>query len=209
MVLWNGHPERAQMAHEHARRPLLDDRHAHPEIEQRGRRLVWVARAHRDGDLLAVADGDGRVGQRLAGEAARLRLVGAVWGRVGGPKLRAVVEVVDGDRVLRRVVAHRERGERCRTAGLRRQAGPGGPEHPRGADGVEVELVGGDRHVRRGGLAVEQQGEVVGREDLAERDRRAEVGHGADEAVVDTEAAQGAVDVLAERVRARAGDHRR
>ena len=50
----------------------LDDRHAHAELEQRvGRRLgsrVPVG----DLDLVAVADGDGRVAERLARPAARL-----------------------------------------------------------------------------------------------------------------------------------------
>ena len=43
---------------------------------------------------------------------------------------------------------------------------------PRGADRVEVELVRADLEVRRLGVAVEVEREVVGREDLAERDRR-------------------------------------
>ena len=105
-----------------------------------------------------------------------------------GPEHRAVVEVVD--RHPRRPRALLQRRERRGAARLGRQPGPGRPEHARLADRVEVELVRRHGHVGRLRLAVEQQREVVGREDLAEHDRRAQRRVRADERVVDAEAAQ-------------------
>ena len=167
--------------------PCLTIGDAHAELEQRRRRLVRVARPDGDRHLVAVADRDGRVAQRLARPAAGLGLV--------GPEHRPVVEVVDRDRVLARVVARLERGERGAAARLGRQPGARRPEHARGADRVEVELVGRDRHVRRRRLAVEEQREVVRRVDLAEHDRRAQRRVRPDPAVVDAEAAQRAAHV--------------
>jgi hypothetical protein len=86
------------------------------------------------------------------------------------------------------------------------EAGDGHPEHARAPYGVEVELVRRDLEVRRLGLAVEVEREVVGREDLAERHRRREPGHRGDVAVVHAEALEGVVQELAERVGARPGD---
>ena len=77
----------------------------------------------------------------------------------------------------------------------------------RGADRVEVELVGADLEVGRLGVAVEVEREVVGREDLAERERRGQARHAGHVAVVDAEAAQRVVQEEAEGIVARAGDH--
>ena len=83
---------------------------------------------------------------------------------------------------------------------------PVDPEDVGRRDRVEVELVGPDLEVGRGREPVEVEREVVGREDLAERHRRAAgPGTADDEPVVDAEAAQGLVDVAAERVRRRCG----
>ena len=120
------------------------------------------------------------------------------------PEHRAVVEVEHRDPVA---AARLERGERGAAARLLREPGDGGPEHARGADRVEVELLGTDLEIGRLGLTVEVQREVVGREDLAERDRRGEALDRRDVAVVDAEAAQRVVQELAERVLARARDH--
>ena len=73
---------------------------------------------------------------------------------------------------------------------------------------VEVHLIGVDLHVRSGGPPVEVEREVVGREDLAEGHRGRQAGHGGHVAVVDPEAAQSVVQVLAEGVLAGAGDDR-
>jgi len=65
---------------------------------------------------------------------------------------------------------------------------------------VGVEVRHRQLQVGRAGLPVEQQREVVGRVDLAERQRRAQRGVDADVAIVDTELAQCAPAVDAERV---------
>ena len=182
-------------AREHALGPALDDRDLHAQLEQRRRRLVRVARADGDLDLVTVADRHGRVPERLARPPAGLGLV--------GPEHRPVVEVVDGDRAL----ASGQRSQRGLAARLRGQPGAGGPEHLRGPDRVEVQLARLDRHVRRRRLAVEQQREVVRRVDLAEHHRRAQRRVRADPAVVDAEAAQRAAHVRAERIVADLRDH--
>ena len=184
-------------AREDALRAALDDRELDAELEQRGGRLLGVARPGHHGRLVAVADRHGGVLQRELRPAAGLGLV--------GPEHRPVVEVVDGDPA---VVAGGERGERRAAARLLRQAGAGGPEHARGADRVVVELVGGDRHVGRRRLPVEEQREVVGREDLAEHDRRAQRRVGADPPRVDAEALERLAHERAERVVADLGDDR-
>ena len=83
-----------------------------------------------------------------------------------------------------------QRRQRRRAAGLLAEAGAGHPQDPGVADRVEVQLLDRDLQVRRLRLAVEEQREVVGRVDLAERQRRAQRGVDADEAVVDAELAQ-------------------
>ena len=64
---------RSRVRDQHARRALLDDRDLDAELEQRVGGRVRVARADGDLDLFAVADGDGRVPQRLAGVAVASR----------------------------------------------------------------------------------------------------------------------------------------
>jgi hypothetical protein len=102
-----------------------------------------------------------------------------------------------------------QRAERRSPAGLVGQAGAGGPEHPRAADGVEIEVLEPKPHVGRRGLAVEQEREVIGRVQLTEDDRRAELGIGSHEAVIHPESAQALPDVGPEPVGADSGDHRR
>ena len=180
-------------ARQHARRALLDDR----EIQALGRRRrARVAAADRRVPLVEVADRDRRVRERLrglAGDLARL------------PEHRAVVEVEHRDPPA---AASLQRRERRRAAGLLREPGPGDPEHARRPDRLEVELFGANLEIRRLRLAVEVQREVVGREDLAERQRRVQALDRRDVAVVDAEPAQRVVQELAERVRPRARDHR-
>jgi hypothetical protein len=189
--------ELVRRAGEHALGPALDDRQAHAEVEQPLGGLERVARADRDLDLVAVAHRDGRVRER------RPRLAAGLVGV--GPEHRPVVEVVDRDPLA----AGRERGERRRPARLGRQPGAGRPEHARGADRVEVELVGREREVGRRRLAVEEQREVVGRVDLAEREWGAQRRVRGDEARVDPEALEVAAQVAPERVVPDLRDHRR
>jgi hypothetical protein len=83
------------------------------------------------------------------------------------------------------------------------------PEHPGGAEGVQVEILRADLQVRSGGPAtVEVQREVVRGEDLAEGDLGLHAGYGAHPAVVDAEARQRAVQVAPEGVVTGAGDDR-
>src|SRR4029450_13083902 len=83
-----------------------------------------------------------------------------------------------------------------------------GDPDPARPDRLQIQLLGADLEVGGLGEAVEVEREVVRREDLAEGDRGRQAGHGGDEAVVDPEAAQGVVQVLAEGVLAGAGDDR-
>ena len=81
-------------------------------------------------------------------------------------------------------------------AGLRRQTGARGPEHPARPHLVEIDLLGGDGHVGCGRLAVEEKREVVRWEQLAEDHRGAQRGVGSHEAVVDAEPSQGPAHVI-------------
>ena len=101
-----------------------------------------------------------------------------------------------------------ERGVVGGPAGLLAQAGDGEPEHPGGAHRVEVELGRLDVEVGSLGLAVEVEREVVGREDLAERDRGLQSGIGRDVAVVHSEPVEFPEQVAAERVVADPRDQR-
>ena len=90
--------------------------------------------------------------------------------------------------------------------GLLAQARGGDPEDPGPAHGVEGDVVLGQLQVGGGGLAVEVQGEVVGREDLAECHRGVELGLGHDVVVVDAQAAHLGAHEPPEGVVADAGD---
>ena len=90
--------------------------------------------------------------------------------------------------------------------GLLAQARGGDPEDPGPAHGVEGDVVLGQLQVGGGGLAVEVQGEVVGREDLAEGHRGVELRLGHDVVVVDAQAAHLGAHEPPEGVVADAGD---
>ncbi len=121
------------------------------------------------------------------------------------PEHRPPVQVEHRGAALRPVP---QRRKRRRATGLLGQSGAGHPEDARLGDRVEVQFVGVDLQVRRLGLAVEVQREVVRREDLAEGHRRRVLLDGAHPAVVDVESLERLVDVLAERVGPGAADHR-
>ena len=89
---------------------------------------------------------------------------------------------------------------------LVRQPGHRGPEDARVRDGVERHLVGLHHEVRRLGVAVEVEREVVRREHLAEGHRGRQALDGGDEAIVDAEAQQLAVHEPPEGVVPGAGD---
>src|SRR5215217_1440365 len=146
---------------EDAARALLDDGELHPGVEQRVGGAVGVGLADGDLALLAVADGDGHVGE------GRPHLGRGLLRR--GPEHGPVVEVEHGVPAAAPGLPRRVVG---RPAGLLGQAGDRRPEQPGVADGREVKVLRADLQVRGGGPAVEVQREVVGREDLAEGDRR-------------------------------------
>jgi hypothetical protein len=123
----------------------------------------------------------------------------------GGPEHRPVVQVEDGDARLGPGLEGVEGGAAARLLG---EAGDRHPEDPGRPDRLHIQFLGADLEVGGLGEAVEVEGEVVRREDLAEGDRGRQAGHGGHEAVVDPEAAQGVVQVLAEGVLAGAGDDR-
>ncbi|CAM5736564.1 hypothetical protein SHIRM173S_09301 [Streptomyces hirsutus] len=80
---------------------------------------------------------------------------------------------------------------------------------PASAYGGEIQLGGVDLQVGSLGPAVEVQREVVRREDLAEGDRRRVRGDRGDPPVVDAEVLQGLVQIGAEGIVSRTGDHGR
>ena len=119
-------------AREHALGPALDDRELHAELEQRRRRRRTGSRvptATATSSRLPTATVACASASRAQSPASRLVV----------PEDRAVVEVVHGH--LPGLGALLERGERRAAARLGRQPGAGRPEHARGADRVEVELV--------------------------------------------------------------------
>jgi len=75
--------------------------------------------------------------------------------------------------------------------------------------GVDVDLVGADLKVRGARFAIEVQRKVVGREDLAERDRGRVLDVSRDVAIVDTKRCELGADKRDERIVADAGDQRR
>jgi hypothetical protein len=179
---------------QHSRRTPLDNRHRHAELEQQRRRFQRIVAANRDRHLLLIADRHRRVAQGLARPPPGRRVV--------VPEHRPVIEVVDRDRARCRIGTRAQGSERRVAARLRGEPGAGGPQHARGADRVEVELVDSERHVRRGRLAIEEDREIVGRMDLAEHDRRAKCRVHADVSRVDAEALEGLAHVDAELLRA-------
>ena len=89
------------------------------------------------------------------------------------------------------------------------QAGHRRPVQAGAADGGRVDVLGSDLQIRRGGLAVEVQREVVRRKDLAEGDGRCVRLVDDDESIVDTEANELTGDIPAEGIVADAGDQGR
>ncbi len=151
--------------------------------------------ARRDGALLRVAD-------RHRGEAQRLRVRVL---RLVLPQHRPPVEVEDRDPGLR---AGFQRGQGGGPARLRAQAGPRHPEHPCGPYRRQVQLRRFDLQV--GGLRqpVEVEGEIVRREDLAERERGRVARLLPHPPVVHAEPAQLGPQIGAEGIRSGLGDHR-
>lgn len=92
--------------------------------------------------------------------------------------------------------------------GFRRQPRPGRPQHPRGGDRLQIKVTRGDHQVRSHRLAIEQQREMIGRVDLAERHRRAQPRAHTDEPVVDADLSHRHAQILAEGVIADPGDDR-
>src|SRR5439155_10223294 len=144
-----------------------------PHLEQRGGGRSRIAETGRHLDLIAVADDDRRVTQRLARVVPRLLL--------GPPEHRPVVEVVDGHITS---AANLERRQSGGTARLVREPGAGGPKERRRGDGGQGELIAREAHVWRLGLAIEEERKAVRRKDLAEDDRRAQLWFGSDPVAV-------------------------
>jgi hypothetical protein len=92
-------------------------------------------------------------------------------------------------------------------AGLGGETGAGEPDDAGGAQRVKVQLVGGDLQIRRLGVAVEDEREVVRGEDFAERQRGGQRGHRRDETVVHPVPGQRGVDEVTERIRAGVRHH--
>ncbi len=156
-----------------------------------------VGLAHRDLALLTVAHGDSHVLEGLADLGAGL--VGV------RPEHRPVVEVEDGVLSAPADLPGREVGAAARLLGQARDSRPedaGCSMASRGSSSASIIRSGCDR------VPVEVQGEVVGREDLAERHRGWRPVDLGDEGGVDAEAGGLGPHVAAEGVPAGAGDQR-
>ena len=119
------------------------------------------------------------------------------------PEHGAVVEV--GDREAPPVSGAQGRVV-GRARGLLAQAGHRDPEDRGVADGLQRQVLPGQLQVGGRGLAVEVEGEVIRREDLAEGNRGVVGGLGDDVAVVDPEAAHLGAHEAPEGVVSHAGD---
>ena len=189
------------VAREHALGPALDDRQRDAQLEQRVGRRARLARADRD-----RRPRRGCRRRRSRGGAPR-----APSGRASDSSDQNIGRWSRSWTVI--APARSRRGPRARPAS------PSGSARPTGrcrssrrcrASRIAARSRSSTRraHVRRLRLAVEEQREVVGREDLAEDDRRAQRRVGADPARVDAEVLERLAHVRAERVVADLGDDR-
>ena len=124
-------------------------------------------------------------------------------GGLVGPEHGAVVQIDNGVPPALARVQGRGMGA---ARGLLAQTRGRDPEDARLAHGLGGDVLLGQLEIGRRGLAVEVEGEVVGREDLAEGDRCVEGRLGDDVIVVDAEAAHLGPHKAAEGIVAHPGD---